>query len=60
MPDGGNRTYADFTRRSPVPARDDANIHTPRNSPPLVNAFRVKRSELSCTLMANSRPFRIW
>jgi hypothetical protein len=46
VPDGGNRTYADFTRRSPVPARDDANIHTPRNSPPLVNAFRVKRSEL--------------
>jgi hypothetical protein len=46
VPDGGNRTYADFTRRSPVPARDDANIHSPRNSPPLVNAFRVKRSEL--------------
>lgn len=46
VPDGGNRTYTDFTRRSPVPARDDGNIHTPRNSPPLVNAFRVKRREL--------------
>jgi hypothetical protein len=46
VPDGGNRTYAHFTRRSPVPARNDANIHTPRNSLPLVNVFRVKRSEL--------------
>ena len=23
VPDGGNRTYADFTRRSSVPTRDD-------------------------------------
>jgi cytochrome c peroxidase len=35
---GGNRTYADFARRSPVPAREDGKLTTPRNSPPLVNA----------------------
>src|SRR5262245_38366136 len=34
----GNRTYADFARRSPVPAREDGRTVTPRNSPPLVNA----------------------
>jgi cytochrome c peroxidase len=35
----GNRTYADFARRSPVPARDDGRTVTPRNSPALVNAM---------------------
>ena len=35
---GGNRTYCDFARRSPIPAREDGKTHTPRNSPPLVNA----------------------
>ncbi|SRR5579884_3044296 len=35
---GGMRTYSDFARRSPVPARSDGKTHTPRNSPPLVNA----------------------
>jgi hypothetical protein len=35
---GGNRTYADFARRSPVPARADGQTVTPRNSPSLVNA----------------------
>ncbi len=34
----GNRTYADFARRSPVPARGDGKTLTPRNSPPIVNA----------------------
>jgi cytochrome c peroxidase len=43
---GGNRTYADFARRSPLPARDDANSHTPRNTPPLVNTLLVKRHDL--------------
>ncbi|MFO0774365.1 MAG: cytochrome c peroxidase [Nitrospiraceae bacterium] len=37
-PGGGMRSYADFARRSPVPARTDAKTHAPRNSPPLVNA----------------------
>ncbi|HEY7376941.1 MAG TPA: hypothetical protein VIF57_32580 [Polyangia bacterium] len=34
----GIRTYADFARRSPIPDRGDGHTHTPRNSPPLVNA----------------------
>ena len=35
---GGNRTYDDFARRSPIPAREDGLVTTPRNSPPLVDA----------------------
>ncbi len=35
----GNRTYNDFARRSPIPAREDGRTVTPRNSPPLVNAL---------------------
>ncbi|HSB45403.1 MAG TPA: hypothetical protein VLD60_10345, partial [Nitrospira sp.] len=35
---GGMRTYADFARRSPIPARTDGKTHAPRNSPPLVNS----------------------
>jgi hypothetical protein len=37
-PGGGMRTYADFARRSPIPARTDGQTHTPRNSPALVNS----------------------
>ena len=37
-PGGGMRTYADFTRRSPIPARADGKTHIPRNSPALVNS----------------------
>lgn len=40
---GGMRTYADFARRSPIPARADGKTHAPRNSPALVNAS-VERS----------------
>lgn len=35
---GTMRTYADFARRSPIPARDDGLTSAPRNSPALVNA----------------------
>lgn len=35
----GVLTYGDFARRSPVPDRGDGRTHTPRNSPPLVNAL---------------------
>jgi len=42
-PGGGNRSYADFARRSPVPARDDGRTVTPRNSPSL-----SRRSPHSC------------
>jgi hypothetical protein len=38
VPGAGNRTYADFARRSPVPARDDGEYVTARNAPALVNA----------------------
>jgi hypothetical protein len=34
----GIRTYADYALRSPIPDRGDGRTHTPRNSPPLVNA----------------------
>ena len=37
-PGGGMRTYSDFARRSPIPARPDGKTHAPRNSPPLVNS----------------------
>ena len=35
----GNRSYADFARRSPVSERGDGRKFAPRNSPPLVNAL---------------------
>ncbi|MCB9833147.1 MAG: hypothetical protein H6807_11800 [Planctomycetes bacterium] len=38
MTGGGMRTYGDFARRSPIPARADGQTLTPRNSPPLVGA----------------------
>jgi cytochrome c peroxidase len=31
------RTYVDFSRRSPIPARGDGLTHTPRNSPTMVS-----------------------
>jgi cytochrome c peroxidase len=37
-PGGGMRAYADFTVRSPIPARADGKTHAPRNSPSLVNS----------------------
>jgi hypothetical protein len=37
-PGGTMRTYTDFARRSPVPAREDGATTVTRNSPPLVNA----------------------
>ncbi len=44
VPGGGNRTYSDFARRSPVPARlQDGQLTTVRNSPPLVNASLRRR-----------------
>src|SRR4030095_3748599 len=41
---GGNRTYADFASRSPIPLRTDGKLVTPRNSPPLVNASLDRRN----------------
>ena len=36
--DYGMRSYSDFARRSPIPAREDGFTTTVRNAPPLVNA----------------------
>src|SRR5262245_29605181 len=35
----GNRSYADYAPRSPIPAREDGRQFTIRNSPPIVNAL---------------------
>lgn len=35
----GNRTYSDFTTRSPIPLIGDGRTNTPRNSPTLVDAL---------------------
>lgn len=43
---GKMRTYADFARRSPVPAREDGASTAPRNSPSLVNATLPRRGGL--------------
>ncbi|MGB0911426.1 MAG: hypothetical protein ACPGYT_13770 [Nitrospirales bacterium] len=40
----GMRTYSDFARRSPIPAREDGKTVTVRNSPPLVNASLPRRN----------------
>ncbi len=42
----GMRTYSDFSRRSPMPAREDGKTVTVRNSPPLVNASLPRRNFL--------------
>jgi cytochrome c peroxidase len=41
----GNRTYADYARRSPMPDRADGKARTVRNSPPIVNATIPRESE---------------
>jgi cytochrome c peroxidase len=43
---GGSRAYADFARRSPVPAREDGLLATPRNSPAMVNATLAREDLL--------------
>jgi cytochrome c peroxidase len=42
--DYGMRTYSDFARRSPIPAREDGHTTTVRNSPPLVNASLPRKN----------------
>ena len=42
----GNRSYADFSRRSPIPLREDGLTTTARNSPPLVNATLPRKAFL--------------
>jgi hypothetical protein len=40
----GNRTYADFARRSPIPEIGDGRTHTPRNSPMLVESLATSQT----------------
>lgn len=40
----GNRTYADFAQRSPIPYIGDGHTHTPRNSPTLVEALATSQT----------------
>jgi len=42
----GNRTYADYARRSPVPSRGDGQKLTVRNVPPMVNATVPRERDL--------------
>ena len=42
----GMRTYTDFARRSPIPARPDGKTTTVRNSPPLVSASLPRKNFL--------------
>lgn len=42
----GNRTYADYARRSPMPAREDGRKLTVRNSPAMVNATIPRHGEM--------------
>ncbi len=42
----GIRSYADFARRSPIPAREDGKTLTLRNSPPLVSAARLVNNQM--------------
>ena len=42
----GNRTYADYARRSPVPARSDGQTVTVRNTPPMVNSTAPREHDL--------------
>jgi len=42
----GNRTYADYARRSPVPARGDGQKFTARTAPPMVNATVSRERDL--------------
>ena len=45
-PGQGNRTYSDYARRSPIPAREDGKTLTPRNSQPMVNSTLLHEGEL--------------
>ena len=42
----GNRTYADYARRSPVPARGDGQKFTTRTTPPMVNSTVPRERDL--------------
>jgi cytochrome c peroxidase len=41
---GGNRTYADFTTRSPIPKAMGGFTHTPRNAMQMVDSFTTRNT----------------
>ena len=43
---GGNRTYSDFTTRSPLPKAMNGFTHTPRNSMQMVDSFTSRSTPL--------------
>lgn len=43
----GSRSYSDFSRRSPVPIRDDGQKFTLRNSQPMVNIMIPRKAALT-------------
>jgi cytochrome c peroxidase len=43
---GGNRTYADFTTRSPIPKAMNGFTHTPRNAQQMVDSFTPRSTPL--------------
>jgi cytochrome c peroxidase len=43
---GGNRTYADFTTRSPIPRTMNSFTHTPRNAMQMVDSFTARSTPL--------------
>ena len=42
----GHRTYADYSRRSPIPVREDGKRFTVRNSPAIVNSLIIRECDL--------------
>jgi hypothetical protein len=50
------RSYADFARRSPLPAREDGRASAPRNSPALVNASLPRRGGAYALVLAGTDP----
>jgi cytochrome c peroxidase len=47
MKDGGNRTYADYTTRSPIPRLTAAGFdHTPRNAMQMVDSFTTRSGSM--------------
>jgi len=55
FPVNGMRTYADYSRRSRIPAREDGLTNAPRNSPPLVGSglFNLNHFDAEFDTMAD-------
>ena len=56
----GNRTYADFTTRSPIPRVQGTFDHTPRNAMQMVDRSRPARGRCFCISTVSSPRARTW